>query len=158
MRAKLLHTYVHEPPILAVDQANMQRLPNGHLLIGWGHEPYITEFGKHGRTLFDAKFGRPDGVDSYRAYRFRWVGRPRTPPAVAVEGEKVYVSWNGATEVRKWQLLAGPDKKGLRPVRTVHKRGFETAIPLSTAATWIAVRALDRKDRSMARSAAVRRD
>jgi arylsulfotransferase ASST len=158
MRAELVHTYVHEPPILAVDQANMQRLPNGHFLIGWGHEPYITEFGKHGRTLFDAKFGRPNGVDSYRAYRFRWVGRPRTPPTVAVAGKKVYVSWNGATEVRKWQLLAGPDKKGLRPVRTVHKRGFETAIPLSTAAPWIAVRALDRKDRSMARSAAVRRD
>ena len=45
MRAKLVHTYVHEPPILAVDQGNMQRLPNGHFLIGWGHEPYITEFG-----------------------------------------------------------------------------------------------------------------
>ena len=35
MKAKLVHTYVHEPPILAVDQANMQRLPNGHFLIGW---------------------------------------------------------------------------------------------------------------------------
>jgi hypothetical protein len=156
--ARLVHTYAHEPPILAVDQANMQRLPNGHLLIGWGHEPFITEFGPHGRTLFDAKFGRPNGIDSYRAYRFRWTGRPRTPPAVAVAGKRVYVSWNGATEVRKWQLLAGPDKKTLRPVRTVRKRGFETGIPLSTSAPWIAVRALDRKDRSMARSAAVRRD
>jgi hypothetical protein len=158
MRARLVHSYVHEPPILAVDQANMQRLPNGHFLVGWGHEPYITEFGPHGRTLFDARFGRPNGIDSYRAYRFGWTGRPRTPPAVAVKGKKVYVSWNGATEVRKWQLLAGPDKKALRPVRTVRKKGFETAIPLSGDAPWVAVRALDRRDRSLAKSATVRRN
>jgi hypothetical protein len=158
MRATLVHTYVHDPPILAVDQANMQRLPNGHYLVGWGHEPYVTEFGKSGRTLFDARFGRPNGIDSYRAYRFRWIGRPRTRPALAVEGKKVYVSWNGATEVKKWQLLAGPNKKALRPVRTVRKKGFETTIPLSGDPEWIAVRALDRRDRPMARSAAVQRD
>jgi hypothetical protein len=158
MKAELVHTYVHEPPILAVDQANMQRLPNGHFLIGWGHEPFITEFGPHGRTLFDARFGRPDGIDSYRAYRFHWVGRPRVPPALAVKGDRVYVSWNGATEVSKWQLLAGPKKKSLKPVRTVRKKGFETAIPLKTDAPWVAVRALDDKDRSMARTAIVQRD
>jgi hypothetical protein len=158
MRAKLVHTYVHDPPILAVDQANMQLLPNGHFLIGWGHEPYITEFGRDGSTLFDARFGKPNGIDSYRAYRFHWVGKPRNPPVVAVAGKKVYVSWNGATEVRKWQLLAGPAKKKLKPIRTVTKTGFETAIPLSSDAPWIAVRALDRKDRSLARSAAVQRD
>jgi Arylsulfotransferase (ASST) len=157
MRAKLVHTYIHDPPILAVDQANMQRLPNGHFLIGWGHEPYITEFGPHGRTLFDARFGRPNGIDSYRAYRFHWVGRPRVPPAIALKGDTAFVSWNGATEVKKWQLLAGAEKKALKPVRTVRKRGFETAIALDTDAAWIAVRALDRRDRSMARSAAVRR-
>jgi hypothetical protein len=157
MRATLVHTYVHEPPLLSVDQANMQRLPNGHFLIGWGHQPYVTEFGPHGRALFDVRFGR-SGVDSYRAYRFRWTGRPRNPPAVAVAGKQVYVSWNGATEVRKWQLLAGPHKKTLRPVRTVLKRGFETAIPISGDAQWVAVRALDRRDRSLARSAAVPRD
>jgi hypothetical protein len=158
MRARLVHTYVHEPPIIAVDQANMQRLPNGHFLIGWGHEPYITEFGPHGRTLFDARFGRPNGIDSYRAYRFHWVGRPRVRPAIAFERDTVFVSWNGATEVKKWQLLAGADKKALKPVRTVRKTGFETAIGMKTDAQWVAVRALDRRDRSMARSAAVRRD
>jgi hypothetical protein len=157
MRAALVHTYVHEPPLLSVDQANMQRLKNGHFLIGWGHLPYVTEFGPHGRTLFDARFGR-SGVDSYRAYRFRWTGRPRNRPALAVAGKKAFASWNGATEVRKWQLLAGPKKKALRPVRTVHKQGFETAIPIPGDAQWIAVRALDRKDRSLARSATLARD
>ena len=79
-------------------------------------------------------------------------------PALAVKGDKAYVSWNGATEVRKWQLLAGPKKQALRPVNTVRKKGFETAIRLKTDAPWVAVRALDRKDRSLARTSIVQRD
>jgi hypothetical protein len=157
MRATLVRQFVHTPPIVAVDQANMQRLPNGHYFIGWGHEPYFTEVGPRGKIVFDGRFGR-GRVDSYRAYRFRWIGRPKVPPDIAVEGETIYVSWNGATEVRKWQLLAGPEKKKLRPIRTVSKTEFETAIPIPAGAKWVAVRALDRRNRSMARSAVVRAD
>jgi hypothetical protein len=152
----LLHTFVHTPPLVAVDQGNMQKLPNGNYLVGWGHQPYVTEFGPHGKTLLDFRFGR-SGVDSYRAYRFGWVGRPHSKPAVAVKGNTIYASWNGATEVRSWQLLGGPNKKNLRPLLTVPKTGFEAAIPLPTDAPWVAVRALDRLGRSLARSAAVGR-
>jgi len=157
MRATLVRSYVHRPPIVAVDQANMQRLPNGNVFIGWGHQPQFTEFGPRGAIVFDGRWGR-GRMDSYRAYRFPWVGRPTEPPDVAVDGSTVYVSWNGATEVRKWQLLAGPEKDRLRPVRTVPKVRFETAIPLSGDPAWVAVRALDRRNRSLARSAAVRND
>jgi hypothetical protein len=155
-RVMLLHTFVHSPPLVAVDQGNMQKLSNGHYLVGWGHQPYVTEFGPHGRTLLDLRFGRA-GVDSYRAYRFRWVGRPRSRPAVSVQRDTVYVSWNGATEVRSWQLLGGSVKAKLRPLLTVPKTGFETAIPLPDSAAWVAVRALDRLDRSLARSTPVGR-
>jgi MFS family permease len=157
MRADLLHTYVHDPPIVAVDQGNMQKLPNGNFLIGWGHEPFVTEFGPQGKAALDFRFDR-HGVDSYRAYKFSWIGRPARKPAVAVERDKIYVSWNGATEVVDWQLLGGSDKKKLRPLSTVPKEGFETAIPLPSDVAWVAVRALDRKGRSMARSAVVGRD
>jgi hypothetical protein len=64
------------------------------------------------------------------AYRFSWVGRPHSKPTIAVEGDTLYVSWNGATEVRSWQLLGGPEKKRLRPLLAVPKTGFEAAIPL----------------------------
>ena len=157
MRAEVVHTFVHDPPIVAVDQANMQKLPNGNYLVGWGHEPYVTEFGPHGKTLLDLRFARR-GADSYRAYRFPWIGRPTRPPAVAVERDRIYVSWNGATEVIEWELLGGRDKKKLRPLRIVPKEGFETAIALPSNVAWVAVRALDRKGRSMARSAVVGRD
>jgi Arylsulfotransferase (ASST) len=156
MRAVLLHSFVHRPPLVAVDQGNIQKLRDGNYLVGWGHQPYVTEFGPHGKTLFDLRFGRA-GVDSYRAYRFPWIGHPTRPPALAVDGDVVYASWNGATEARAWQLLAGPEKKKLRPVATVPKAGFETAIRLPRDAAWIAVRALDRRGRSLARSAVVGR-
>jgi MFS family permease len=155
-RATLLHSYVHTPPIVAVDQGNMQKLPNGHYLIGWGHQPFVTEFGPQGKALLDLRFARK-GADSYRAYRFPWVGRPRSKPAIAVDGDTLYVSWNGATEVRSWQLLVGAEKKKLHPLLTVEKEGFETGIALPANAAWVAVRALDRLGRSMARSTAVGR-
>ena len=155
MHASVVRTFVHRPPIVAVDQGNMQRLVNGHYLVGWGHEPHFTEFGPRGTILFDGRFGR-GRVDSYRAYRFPWSGRPHYPPLVTVSGRTAYVSWNGSTDVVRWQLVAGPRKSELRPVRLVTKKGFETRIPLRDVAGWIEVRALDRHGRALDRTAAVK--
>jgi hypothetical protein len=116
----------------------------------------VTEFGPQGKALLDLRFARR-GADSYRAYRFAWVGRPHSKPAIAVEGNTLYASWNGATEVKSWQLLGGAEKDKLRPLLDVEKDGFETAISLPANAAWISVRALDRLGRSMARSATVGR-
>jgi arylsulfotransferase ASST len=156
MRARVVRTFVHEPPIVAVDQGNMQRLPNGHYLVGWGHEPYFTEFGRRGKTVFDGRFGRGH-VDSYRAYRFEWIGRPRYRPTMVVRGDSLYVSWNGATEVARWQVLGGRSPEELEPLVSVHRMGFETRIALPRRAQYVAVRALDRQNRSMARSDTLRR-
>jgi hypothetical protein len=155
-RVTLLHSFVHTPRLVSVDQGNMQKLPNGNYLVGWGHQPYVTEFGPHGKTLLDLRFARA-GADSYRAYRFPWVGRPHSRPAIAVDGDRLWASWNGATEVKSWQLLGGPEKAKLRPLLTVPKVGFETTIALPDEAAWVAVRALDRLGRSLARSATVGR-
>jgi hypothetical protein len=155
MRAMVVRSYVHRPPLVSVDQGNMQRLPNGDFLVGWGHQPRFTEFGPKGAIRFDGRFGR-GRVDSYRAYRFRWTGHPVPPPAVAVARGTLYVSWNGATQVRTWRLFTGPEKDRLRPVLVVPKTGFETAIPLRAATTWAAAQALDSRDRPLGRSPAVR--
>lgn len=157
MRATLLRSFVHKPPIVAVDQANFQRLPNGNWLIGWGHEPWVTEFGPRGKMLWDATFGR-GRVDSYRAYRFPWVGRPKERPAAVLKDGSVYVSWNGATEVVRWQVLGGEKRDELKPLVTVRKTGFETRIALPRPVEFVAVRALDRKARGMARSVILRRE
>jgi hypothetical protein len=53
----------------------------------------------------------------------------------------VYVSWNGATEVDTWQVLAGPDPDRLEPVGSAPWRGFETTIVVDTTEPYVAVRA-----------------
>jgi Arylsulfotransferase (ASST) len=146
MRARLVRTIVHHPPLLAINQGNAQRLPDGHLLVGWGHTPYVTEFDARGRTLLDLRFG--NGADSYRAFRFRWAGRPIGRPAVALHRGRLFFSWNGATNVAWWQILGGGDRRRLQTIRTVRKRGFETSAP-TPRTPWIAVRALDRHRRRL---------
>jgi len=154
-KATLVRYLVHRPARLAINQGNAQLLPDAHVLVGWGHESYVTEFDRRGRVLLDLRFG-DGGADSYRALRFGWKGFPPTRPAVALHRGRVYVSWNGATEVARWQVLGGTVAKDLRPVRTIPKRGFETSAP-APATPLVAVRALDRKGRSLRISRVLRR-
>jgi hypothetical protein len=54
----------------------------------------------------------------------------------------VYASWNGATAVHAWRVLAGANPGALTALTTVPRAGFETAIALRTAAPWFSVQAL----------------
>ena len=48
-RARLVRKYVHRPNrIVSRFMGNMQALDNGNVMIGWGSEPYFTEFGPNG--------------------------------------------------------------------------------------------------------------
>jgi hypothetical protein len=97
-------------------------------------------------VLLDAHFGNKD-VDSYRAYRLPWTGRPRDRPAIAVAaaggGTSVYASWNGATEVARWRVLAGDAQDELKPAGEAPKDGFETKLAVDSDAAWFSVQALD---------------
>jgi hypothetical protein len=162
-RVTLVRSYKHPKNLLAPFEGNAQFLPNGHIVVGWGGWPYISELDKNGRVLFDVYFGhgkKPgEDADTYRAYRMVWHGDPREPPDVAFANGRAYVSWNGATDVAKWRLLAGENVDNLRPVLTVRKTGFETAIliPLGTKGAYIGVEALDAKGEGIGTSNAVKR-
>ena len=102
MGAELVREYLYPGGLFAENQANMQVLPNGNVFIGWGSEPFFSEFSRDGRLLYNANL--PPETESYRAFRFPWEGRPAEDPAVKAEsgpdgGTMLYVSWNGATEV-----------------------------------------------------------
>ncbi|MEA2176916.1 MAG: hypothetical protein QOG77_213, partial [Solirubrobacteraceae bacterium] len=119
----------HPARVLAGTQANAQELPNGNLLVGWGSQGRISEFNAGGTLLLDLNL--PIGWDTYRAYREAWAGRPLTAPKLVAEtrsdgGTTAYMSWNGATGVAGWQLLAGDSAASLQPVAFVPRRGFET--------------------------------
>ncbi len=144
MTATLVREYSHPDELRAVSQGNMQVLPNDNVFIGWGSQPTFSEFSKDGKLLFNARF--PPEVESYRAFRFPWSAHPRERPAVAAErisGGKVrvYASWNGATEVAAWEVLAGPRLGQLHSVGSVPRDGFETAMLVRTAKLYVAVQA-----------------
>jgi hypothetical protein len=159
MTAKLVREYNHPDEILAVVMANVQVVPNGNVFVGWGSQPLFSEFGKDGKLIFDAHF--PPGVNSYRAFRFSWKGQPTDAPAVAVEvgsGEEitVFASWNGATEVASWQVLAGSAPEDLKPVASAPRDGFETAIKADISESYVGVRAKDRSGRVLGTSKALK--
>jgi hypothetical protein len=145
MTATLLRQYTH-PKILTGSQGNMQLLEGGNVFIGWGEVPRVSEFERSGRLVFDAVLGRQ--YQSYRAFRLPWSGLPAEAPAIAVSRDgrarmTAYASWNGATGVRTWQLLAGQLGGVLEPVSSAPARGFESALHSASAGPVFAVRALD---------------
>jgi hypothetical protein len=140
-RASLVRAYRHRPALKAVVEGSMQLLPNGNALVGWGSEPYFSEYSKAGELLLDVRWPLPDS--SYRAlFTDSWVGAPYYPPRGAVRGQTVYASWNGATQVAEWQVLAGPRAGPLKVVAAGARTGFETAIPLAHTYGTYEVRAL----------------
>jgi len=157
--ATLAHQFGHpHPPVLAGSQGNLQSLPNGDVFIGWGSEPYFSEFTLGGQLVFDGHF--PPGVQSYRAFRLAWAGHPTTKPDAAARpaaggGVTVYASWNGATQVASWQVLAGPSAGSLGPVATEPRTGFETAITVKTTQPYVAVRGIDAQGHNLGTSPAV---
>jgi hypothetical protein len=133
---------------------NMEPLPGGNEFVGWGSQPNYSEFDSAGHMLMDAVFPKPDL--SYRATLNQWVGLPLYPPAAALRHSSgktlVYASWNGATHVQGWRVMAGHSGASLRPVATVPKTRFETAISVPSGYTTFQVEALGRGGHVLGRS------
>ena len=154
MHVSLEHAYTHRPdPVLSHFLGDAQLLGNGDVFVGWGAAPYLTEFAPNGAIAFDARL--PRGGQSYRAFRFPWVGRPADRPALAARAGSLYASWNGATEVASWQLLQGASGSDLQTTPPVPRTGFETVLSPASKTRSAAVVALDRAGALLGRSATV---
>jgi hypothetical protein len=149
MTATLVREYTHPDKLFADAGGNMQVLPNGNVFIGWGRALVFSEFSKNGELLFSASFPI-DG--SYRAFRFPWSGHPSDRPVAVAERTseeevRVYASWNGATQVATWEILAGPSPNQLESLGSVPREGFETSMSVRTAEPYVVVRAKHRSGR-----------
>jgi hypothetical protein len=156
--ARLVSAFTHPTPLSAGSQGNFDQLPDGDWVTGWGQVPDVSLFSATGSLLFDAHL--PASYENYRAYWSPWVGTPTTPPSLAVRcaagcrGDLVYASWNGATQVAAWRVLAGASSASLRTVATAARTGFETAIAVAARAPVIVVQALDAGGRVLGTSPA----
>jgi hypothetical protein len=143
---------------VAESEGSVQNLASGGAFVGFGSSPFLSQFSASGGLQFDASLPIDDG--SYRAYAFPWTATPKTPPTATVKRfassrVTVYASWNGATDVARWQVL-GATAGGLHKLlATAPARGFETRIALTSAASSFMVRAVAADGRQLATSAAV---
>jgi len=155
--ATLAREYTHPDKQFADAGGNMQMLPNGNVFAGWGRALAFSEFSSDGELLFDASL--PPKSNSYRAFRFPWSGHPGDEPAASAERTSedevtVYASWNGATEIATWEVLAGPSPDRARSLGSVPRDGFETAITVHTAKPYVAVHAKNSSGRVLGTSKA----
>jgi hypothetical protein len=155
MTASVAGEWKHPAELLSTTQGSMQNRAGGGAFVGWGgDQPYFSEFGADGRTLFDARFA-DKSVESYRAFRAPWHASGEGRPSVVARGTRgrtsLWVSWNGATDVASWRVQ--PDRG---PVSTWPQHTFETAIRLDAPARAVVVEALDADGQVLARSDRVR--
>ncbi len=145
MTATLRTEYYHPLEMWSPYQANMQTLDNGHIFMGWGSGPRCSEFTPEGEMIFDMRYA---GGQSYRGYRIDWNATPNRPIDYLLEDGAAttltcHVSWNGATNIASWRVLAGPDNVSVSEVARAPKVSFETEITDIPMAAYMEVQALD---------------
>jgi hypothetical protein len=150
---------VRTPTLLSGSQGDNQVLANGNWFVGWGEDPYFTEFNVAGQMVFDAHLPYPAQI--YRSYRFEWNAVPAAVPAIVLKtapgATSVYASWNGATGVRVWRILAGASPASLSTIAEVPSSGFETATTVPSEAPVFAVQAIGAAGEVLGNSHAVSR-
>jgi hypothetical protein len=145
--------------LLASSQGDMLTLPGGDWLMGYGGLPNFTEYNASGQVLLDGTLGK--NVQDFRTYLTPWSGQaPGAPSVIATPGAggtiAVSVSWNGATEVASWQVLAGASPSALAPAASAARAGFQTTIAAPAAGPYVAVQALDAAGAVIGTSATVK--
>jgi len=166
----LIHEYISLQQARSSSQGSVQMIEGAdgkeHVFIGWGSSAAYSEFAPDRDLLCETHFAASwsyfwERVKSYRAFKApQWVGVPAAwDPTARIDGHKLYVSWNGATEVAFWELQgarvelnASEDDAEFEDVDVVEKQRFEESftLPSSTAHTHYRVAALDR-DRNVLR-------
>lgn len=148
----------HKPDFYGDATGDAEHLPNGDTFVSWGTTGKATEYNAQGQPVSEITTPM-----TYRMLKAPWHAKPKTRPAVATamgsnSRATVYVSWNGATEVANWEVLAGTTANNLRVVATAKRSGFETPITLPSAAStgYVQVRAVNAAGTALKDSAPTR--
>ncbi|KAK5089183.1 hypothetical protein LTR05_003407 [Lithohypha guttulata] len=134
----LLHAYPAPLDLpISASQGNLQILnetdwTNSNAFVGWGNSPTVTEHTSDGTIIYRANVAS-DGKMNYRAYKYDIALTPYDSPALYTyapdtESNTVYyMSWNGATELRKWRVYGRADcETEWTLLDEIEKSGFET--------------------------------
>ncbi|OBW64608.1 MAG: Uncharacterized protein AUREO_053230 [Aureobasidium pullulans] len=162
MTASLKHNYRAPSHIESFLKGSMQVLPSSNVLLGFGNQPAFTEYAPNGTILYNVHMGPVmagydrETADNYRSLKVNWTATPHWSPKIAAgptlvnktdlmdvadgsvkdwaeaRNDTVYMSWNGATEVKRWMIFAAAHPLELDSMAslfaTVNKTGFETDV------------------------------
>jgi hypothetical protein len=157
-RVDVKQQFLHSAGFISGTLGSVQLLSDGGAFVGWGSQNYFSQYSADGTMILDGEL--PIGVRSYRAYLADWVGRPSDGPRIVAQanpagGFAVHVSWNGATEVARWKVLAGAAKTSLSEVGSQTWTGFETAVAVNSEGPYFQAVALDAAGHELGRSPVV---
>ncbi|KAK4960619.1 hypothetical protein LTR10_003515 [Elasticomyces elasticus] len=130
---------------------NGQVLRNGNTFVNWAANSLISEHDSAGRTVLEGGFVSLR-FSNYRTYKADWQAWPSMEELAlkcvargtsALKSTTVcHVSWNGATEVRRWQFHQGEDET-FALAMDVGRDGFETSGQWSGFSPEVFVEAVD---------------
>jgi hypothetical protein len=145
--------------LLASSQGDLLDVGDGNWLMGYGGLPDFTEYNAAGDVLLDGSLGLD--VQDFRTYLAAWSGQPQTLPSVAAQSSgkgslTVEASWNGATDVSAWRLLAGGSSQSLATVGTTSATGFQTTISAGKSGPYVEAVALGSGGQTLATSRVVK--
>ncbi|TIA47410.1 hypothetical protein D6C77_10245 [Aureobasidium pullulans] len=160
--ASLKHNYRAASHIESFRKGSMQVLPSSNVLLGFGNQPAFTEYAPNGTILWDVHMGPVmagydrETADNYRSLKVNWTGTPHWSPKIAAgptlvnatdlmdaadgnvrdwveaRNDTVYMSWNGAMELKRWMIFAAAHPLELDSLgslfATANKTGFETGV------------------------------
>ncbi|KAK3697799.1 hypothetical protein LTR37_017264 [Vermiconidia calcicola] len=156
MTAELVQGFDHPREKYADRRGNFQMLDNGNVFMGWSERAEQSEHAPDGKLLFEARF-KADWMGSYRNYKFPYVGRPLGKPDVVSKATfwneenepnpytQVWVSWNGDTEVRTWELHGSKsDNDTMALLDSVKRTGFEAFFEYQGYAKFVQLKGIDK--------------
>lgn len=162
--ATLLRRYENpggQEGLLANSQGNLHLLSNytninsTNVVMSYGAVPVIAEYLEDGTAVQVIRFSETGYAQSYRVLKFDWQGYPATSPDAAIQNGKIYVSWNGATEVTQWKLLQSKDTKDISKntkTSSFKKTGFESSTEIDNEYNIAQVEALNKDGHVLGKS------
>jgi hypothetical protein len=161
MTAEIIAEYEHPLGRYTTARGSVQLLPDKNAFVCWSGATLQSEHTPDGRMTLEAQF-KLQGANSYRSYKFPWVGRPQAPPDVhSVAGDfgsngtstLVHVSWNGATDVAYWNMYkTDADGNNEELIGSTARQGFETVLSHQGYVSFIILEAVDASARTLGRS------
>lgn len=148
---------------ISARRCNANMMPNGNIFIGWSERGYISEHTKDNKLVLEAKF-LSSRFGTYRTFKSNFTGVPLETPALksftvgshnksAFHMTTAFISWNGATEVTKYNFYGSQNaSNAFNFIGKAKKTGFETVFSEQGAWKYLYAEAVAKNGTVLARS------